>query len=193
MSLLQGNFNLGVNNTGDFNQGAATFQSLSPTVECMSQVLTMHLWRHSGMWNNGTGNAGTYNLGLNNTGNFNRGISNNGDGNQGELITLSYIYIYIFCMTGALLTSKCRCAGTYNAGQLNSGNHNSGVGNTGNKNNGESLIKSSMRRRKHAALQLLLYYPFAFGAPSTRPHGAQLFRSHQKLKMSSGWSCHEYS
>ena len=95
MSLLQGNFNLGVNNTGDFNQGAATFQSLSPTVECMSQVLTMHMWRHSGMWNNGTGNAGTYNLGLNNTGNFNRGISNNGDGNQGELITLSYIYIYI--------------------------------------------------------------------------------------------------
>lgn len=33
MSLLQGNFNAGVNNTGDFNQGAATFVFDSCTLD----------------------------------------------------------------------------------------------------------------------------------------------------------------
>lgn len=81
---LQGNFNQGMNNTGEFNTGVTICCLWQLCRECMIQLLT--LWRFTGMYNNGTGNDGTFNLGVNNTGNFNRGISNDGDANQGELV-----------------------------------------------------------------------------------------------------------
>lgn len=145
----------------------------------------MTMWRHSGIYNNGTGNDGTYNLGLNNTGNFNRGISNNGDGNQGELIMLSFI---LFGGLVHMLTSNCLRAGTYNAGQVNSGNRNLGVGNTGNRNNGEFL--ESNHPYVDANTQLCVCtHNNALLSVCVSCMLPQLLWSYQK--MTSSWSCHE--
>ena len=100
---MQGNYNQGMNNSGDYNNGGwydltccsyyakmyGVFQSRPSQAQCMactSRNLGVHHSTCAGLYNNGTGNLGTYNQGVNNTGNFNQGNVNAGSYNQGEIV-----------------------------------------------------------------------------------------------------------